>query len=49
MKELDQMTPMEIVHLLFDELDKLNQRLVKIEEILLNEKSESSWDILTID
>jgi len=49
MKDIDQMTPMEIVHSLFEELDKLNQRFDKIEGILLNDKSNNSEDILTID
>lgn len=49
MKDLDQMTPMEIVHSLFNEVKSLNQQLDKIEGILLNEKPNSSEDILTID
>ncbi len=49
MKDLDQMTPMEIVHSLFNELKSLNKRLDKIEETFSSEKSNNSEDIMTVD
>jgi len=48
MKELDQMSPVELIHLLFDELKSINQRLDKIEEILGSEKTPIGKNIFTI-
>jgi len=48
MKELDQVSPVELIHLLFDELKSINQRLDRIEEILGSEKTPIGKGIFTI-